>query len=252
MEIRKVLPPLLLLLVALLPGATREEVLARLRSLREATDYTASGRLVHVAPGGERTSYPIAFRAHAFPDGLRIFCEVTGPPAARVRMLLFIPPRGTATIRTGHPGDRTSKELPADQWGDNVLATDFTYEDLLENYTLWRGQAILREERYGERNCVVLRSEPGPGDETRYASVTAWIDQQIYHPVKLEKIVKSSGEVKEFIYYGLRQVRGVWSASQIKCKSAAKSGSSLLIINRGAEKPHLEHPAFDPSLLIKP
>ena len=58
--------------------------------------------------------------------------------------------------------------------------------------------------------------------------------------------------MKEFIYYGLRQVRGVWSASQIECKVAGKPGSSLLIINRGAEKPHLDRTAFDPALLTKP
>jgi hypothetical protein len=243
---------LLLLPVTLLPGATREEVLARLRALRDATDYTASARLVRVSPSGQRKSYSIAFRAHAFPDGLRIFCEVTAPPPARVRLLLFIPPQGPPTIRTGHPGERTSKELPAEKWGDSLLATDFTYEDLLENYSLWRRQTVLREERYGARTCVVLRSEPGPGDDTHYASVTAWLDRQIYHPVKVEKVVKTSGEVKEFIYYGLRQVRGVWSASQIECKVAGIPGSSLLIINRGAEKPHLGRPAFDPALLTQP
>jgi len=247
----KTLLALLLLPVALLPGATREEVLARVQALREATDYTASGRLVRVSPSGERKSYTIAFRAHAFPDGLRIFCEVTAPPPARVRMLLVIPSHAPATIRTGHPGDRMFKEMPVEKWGESLLATDFTYEDLLENYTLWRRQTVLREERYGERTCVVLRSEPGPGDETHYTSVTTWLDQQIYHPVKVEKVVKTSGEVKEFIYYGLRQVRGVWSASQIECKVAGKPGSSLLIINRGAEKPHLDRPAFDPALLTK-
>jgi hypothetical protein len=33
---------------------------------------------------------------------------------------------------------------------------------------------------------------------------------------------------------------------------AGKPGSSLLIINRGAEKPHLDRPVFDPVLLTKP
>lgn len=241
-----------LLPATLLPGATREEVLARVRALRDATDYTASGRLVRVSPSGDRKSYQIAFRAHAFPDGLRIFCEVTAPPPARVRLLLFIPPQGPATIRTGHPGDPASKELPAEKWDKGVLDSDFTYEDLLENYGLWRRQTLLPETHYGERTCVVLRSEPGPGDETHYASVTAWLDRQIYYPVKVEKIVKISGEVKEFIYYGLRQVRGVWSASQIECKVSGKAGSSLLIISRGAENPHLDRLAFDPALLTKP
>ena len=45
MSLIKTFLALLLLPVTLLPGATREEVLARVRALRDATDYTASGRL---------------------------------------------------------------------------------------------------------------------------------------------------------------------------------------------------------------
>jgi len=252
MTLRKRLLALLLLPAAILPAATREEVLARARSLRNATDYTASGSLVRVSASGERKNYPIAFRAHAFPDGLRIFCEVTAPPPARVRLLLFSPSQGPATIRTGHAGDRAPKELATERWGESLLGTDFTYEDLLESQLLWRRQTLLPEERYGARSCLVLRSEPGPGDQTQYASVTTWLDREIYHPVKMEKVVKSSGDARVFIYYGLRQVRSVWSASQIECKIASKPGSSFLIINRGSEIPHLDRAAFDPALLTRP
>lgn len=117
---------------------------------------------------------------------------------------------------------------------------------------LWQRQTLLPETQYGARSCLVLRSEPEPGDRSQYASVTSWLDREVYHAVKVEKVVKSSGEVRVFIYYGLRQVKGVWSASQIECKVAGKPGSSLLIINRGAEKPHLNRAAFNPALLTKP
>ncbi|MGD0778971.1 MAG: outer membrane lipoprotein-sorting protein, partial [Candidatus Solibacter sp.] len=248
----KRLAALLLLSVAFLPAATREEVVARLLSLRNATDYTASGRLVRVAASGERTSISIAFRAHAFADGLRIFCDVTAPPPTRARILLFVPLQGPTNIRIGHPGDPSPKELPRERWGESLLGTDFTYEDLLENYVLWRRQTLLPEAQYGARTCFVLRSEPGPGDHSQYTSVTSWLDREIYHAVKVEKVVKNSGEVRTFIYYGLRQVKGVWSASQIECKVAGKPGSSLLIINRGAERPHLDRAVFNPALLTKP
>jgi hypothetical protein len=248
----KRLVALLLLSVAILPAATREEVVARLLALRSATDYTASGRLVRVSASGDRKNTSIAFRAHAFPDGLRIMCEVTAPPPARARILLFVPSQGPANIRIGHPGDASPKELPRERWGESLLGTDFTYEDLLENYVLWRRQTLLPEAQYGARTCFVLRSEPGPGDHSQYASVTSWLDREIYHAVKVEKVVKNSGEVRDFIYFGLREVKGVWSASQIECKVAGKPGSSLLIINRGAERPHLDRAAFDPALLTKP
>jgi hypothetical protein len=36
-------------------------------------------------------------------------------------MLLFIPPHGPAKIRTGHPRDPASKELPAEKWDEGLL-----------------------------------------------------------------------------------------------------------------------------------
>ena len=110
-------------------------------------------------------------------------------------MLLFIPPHGPATIRRGHRGRLgTSKEPAYGELGRGRPGTDFTYEDLLENYTLWQRQTVLREERYGERTCVVLRSEPGPGDKSHYSSVTSWLDREIYYPVKVEKVVRRPRE----------------------------------------------------------
>ena len=84
------------------------------------------------------------------------------------------------------------------------------------------------------------------------SSVTSWLDHDVYSTVMVEKVVKSSGELKHFIYYGLREVRGVWSASQIECKIEGKPGSSLLIINRGSAAPHHTRAAFDPALLTRP
>ena len=247
-------PPRILAALFLLPAAvpraaTLDEVLTRLRTARNTADFTASARLVDVAGSGERQSHAITVKAHAFPDGLRIFCDVANP---RVRLLLIAPSAGPVVIRTGHPGDAAPKELPPERWGEGLLGTNFAYEDLIENQSTWRRQTLLPDATYGARTCVVLRSEPGPADQTRYASVTSWLDHDVYSTVMVEKVVKSSGELKRFIYYGLREVKGVWSASQIECKIEGKPGSSLLIINRGSAAPHHTRAAFDPALLTRP
>jgi len=247
-------PPRILAVLLLLPAAvpraaTLDEVLTRLRAARNTADFTASARLVDITASGERQSHAITVKAHAFPDGLRIFCEVANP---RVRLLLVAPSKGPVVIRTGHPGDPAPKELPFERWDEGILGTNFAYEDLLENQSTWRRQTLLPDAAYGARTCVVLRSEPGPADQTRYASVTSWLDHEVYSTIKVEKVVKSSGELKHFIYYGLREVRGVWSASQIECKIEGKPGSSLLIINRGSAAAHHTRAAFDPALLTKP
>jgi len=122
----------------------------------------------------------------------------------------------------------------------------------MESQFLWRNQSLVEETTYGARAVFVVKSQPGPADRTHYSAVTSWLDREIYYPVKVEKVVKGSGMVKEFIFYGLRESKGIWSASQIEAKTKGKPGSTLLIISRGSAKAHTDESAFDPALLIKP
>ena len=233
-------------------AAALPALLTRVRAIRDATDFRASGRLVSVPAPGQRKSYQLSLRARSFAGVLKIFCAITDPAPARVRLLLESHPSGASAIRLGHAGDPAPRELPFERWADSILATDFAYEDLMESQFLWRNQSLVEETTYGARHCSVLRSTPGPADRTHYSAVTTWLDQATGYPVKVEKTVRLSGIVKEFIYYGLRQSKGVWSASQIECRIKGQPGSSLLIISRGSEKASLAAREFDPALLIRP
>jgi hypothetical protein len=227
------------------------DILAHVRAQRDAADFRATGRLVRVLAEGERKSFNISIKAHAFADAIKILCEVTDPPAARVRLLIESAPAGKGRILEGHPGDAAPKALPTTRWGDGLLDSDFSFEDLMENQLLWRRQTLVEEAPCGARTCYVVRSEPAPEDNSSYSRVTTWLAQDIYFPVKVEKIVKASGAVKEFTYFDLRQSKGIWSATQIEAKLQSKPGSTLLIVNRGAEKANLTEAAFDPALLIR-
>ena len=104
---------------------------------------------------------------------------------------------------------------------------------------------------FGARPSVVLKSFPGPQDKTHYSTVTSWLDREILYPLKEVKVAKVTGTVREFVFYGLRQSKGVWSASQIECKTVGKPGSSLLIITRGSAVANSADSSFDPTRLIK-
>jgi len=231
---------------------TIRELRARLEAIRAATDFRASGRLVRVAASGERRSYQLSLRARCFGGTVKIFCEVADPAAARVRLLLESPAAGPASIRKGHAGDRRPVTVPFESWGEAVLETAFTYEDLLENHFQWRQQALAGETRYGARTCYLVKSVPDGDDQSHYAAVTSWLDRENLHPVRVEKTLRSSGTIKEFLYYGLRQSKGIWSASQVEVKTPGKPGSSLLIIARGTEKARVSAGEFEAALLTKP
>jgi hypothetical protein len=232
------------------PTATAAGTVAEARRQIEAIDYQVSGRLDQNS-GGARKSSNFTMKAKWFPDGLHLFSEITSPADARNRILVVVTPAGRESIQMARPGDKAAKTIPVEEFGDPLLGSNFSIEDLVDAQFFWQKQTLLPDAKYGARDCLVLKSESGPGDRTHYASVTSWIDKKIHAVVHVEKVQKS-GPPKEFLYYGLRQVSGVWSASQIEAKVQGSTNSSLLILERGSAKANLARKDFDPALLIKP
>jgi hypothetical protein len=222
-----------------------ETVLAGSRQRIEKLDYRATGRLTRVEADGKRTSYKFVGKARWFPDGLRLLVEITGPGSEKTTLLLHMTVSGHVTIEAMLPGQKAASVLPFEHWNDPLVGTDFSYEDMVENQFFWKNQQLLPPEKYGARDCFVLKSKSGSEDLTNYDSVTSWIDRSILFPVHVVKTLRGTGQQKEFIYYGLRQVGGAWSASQVEAKLQGKPGSSMLAIEGGSGKANLGRKDFD-------
>src|ERR1700746_1541711 len=222
-----------------------ESVLSGSRQRIEKLDYRATGRLTRVEGNGKRTSYNFVAKAHWFPDGLRLLCEISGPGSEKTSLLLHMNVSGHVTIAAVLPGEKAARVLPFEHWNDALVGTDFSYEDMVESQFFWKNQELLAPEKYGARDCFVLKSTPGSQNRTYFDSVTSWIDRRILFPVHVVKTLHETGQQKEFIYYGLRQVGGVWSATQVEAKLQGKPGSSILVIERGSGKANLGSKDFD-------
>ena len=222
-----------------------ETVLTGSRQRIEKLDYRLTGRLTRVGDDGKRTSYKFAAKAHWFPDGLRLLCEISGPGSEKTSLLLHMSMTGHVTIEAVLPGEKAASVLPFEHWNDPLVGTDFSYEDMVESQFFWKNQELLAPEKYGARDCFVLKSKSGSQDRTYYDSVTSWIDRGILFPVHVVKTLRGTGQQKEFIYYGLRQVGGVWSATQVEAKLQGKPGSSILVIEGGSAKANLGRKDFD-------
>jgi hypothetical protein len=222
-----------------------ETVLKGSRQRIETMDYRVSGRLARVEGNGKRTSYKFVGKAHWFPDGLRLLCEISGPGSEKTILLLHMTVSGHVTIQAVLPGQKAASVLPFERWNDPLVGTDFSIEDMVESQFFWKNQELLPSVKYGARDCFVLKSRPGSQDRTYYDSVTSWIDRSILFPVHVVKTLRGTGQQKEFIYYGLRQVGGVWSASQVEAKVQGKPGSSILAIEFGSGRANLGPKDFD-------
>src|SRR6202140_1105529 len=220
-------------------------VLAGSRQRIEKLDYRVTGRLTRVEGSGKRTSYKFVAKAHWFPDGLRLLCEISGPGSEKTSLLLHMSVSGHVTIEAVLPGEKAASVVPFERWNEPLVGTDFSYEDMVESQFFWKNQKLLAPEKYGTRDCFVLKSMSGAQDRSYYDSVTSWIDRNILYPVHVVKTLRGTGQQKEFIYYGLRQVSGVWSASQVEAKLQGQPGSSILAIEAGSAKANLGRKDFD-------
>ena len=222
-----------------------ETVLTSSRQRIEKLDYRVTGRLTRMEGNGKRTNYKFVGKAHWFPDGLRLLCEISGPGSEKTSVLLHMSVSGHVTIEAALPGEKAASVLPFERWNDPLVGTDFSYEDMVESQFFWKNQELLAPEKYGARDCFVLKSKSGSQDRTNYDSVTSWIDRGILFPVHVVKTLRGTGQQKEFIYYGLRQVGGAWSATQVEAKLQGKPGSSILVIEGGSGKANLGRKDFD-------
>jgi len=222
-----------------------ETVLTGSRQRIQKLDYRLTGRLTRVEGNGKRTSYKFVGKAHWFPDGLRLLCEISGPGSEKTILLLHLSVSGHLTIEALLPGQKAASVLPFERWNDPLVGTDFSYEDMVESQFFWKNQELLAPEKYGARDCFVLKSKSGSQDRTYYESVTSWIDRGILYPVHVVKTLRGTGQQKEFIYYGLRQAGGAWSATQVEAKLQGKPGSSILVIETGSGKANLGRKDFD-------
>jgi hypothetical protein len=222
-----------------------ETVLNGSRQRIETMDYRVNGRITRVDGNGKRTNYKFVGKAHWFPDGLRLLSEISGPAEAKTTLLLHMGVNGHVTMEAMLPGEKAARVLPFEHWNDSLVGTDFSYEDMVENQFFWKNQVLLPSEKFGARDCFVLKSTSGAQDKTNYGSMTSWIDRTILYPVHVVKTLRGSGQQKEFTYFGLRKNGGVWSATQVEVKMQGKPGSSTMVIAGGTGKANLGRKDFD-------
>jgi hypothetical protein len=227
------------------PAGSLKSILANARARVGQSDVRATGRLVEVAANGTRTNNTLALASHSFPDGLHTMITVTTPDHTRVRYLLTQDETGHASIEALRKGNRAPVKLAPDHWGEGVAGTRFYPEDFANGQFFWAKQTVLPPAKYGMRDCFILKSEPGPGEPTHYASVTSWLDQKSGAPVYVEAVPKNGSPTKQFVFYDLEQIGGLWLSRQVEAKLAGKPGSTILLIDRGSPHAHLTRKDFN-------
>jgi hypothetical protein len=227
------------------PSGSLKTILAAARGRVEKSDVRATGRLVAIAANGARTNNNLALASHSFPDGLRTIVTITTPDHKTVRYLLLQDATGHTTIEALRTGDAAPVKLSPEHWGEGVAGTSFYPEDFADGQFFWSKQTVLPPQKYGARDCFLLKSEPGPGQPSVYSSVTTWIDQKTGAPVYVEAVPKNGEPTKQFVFYGIEQIGGAWLSRQIEAKVQGKPGSSMMLLEHGSPHAHLQRKDFN-------
>lgn len=246
---------LILLALSLLPaGLAAEsisEILGKIQLLRSKADFKTNGRLVRVDGAGQRITYHLGLKGKCFGLTMKVLCEVTAPVSSSQRLLIESSLKGSNGMRFLRTLNGKSEVLSSDHGGDAFLGSHLCYEDLAETHLSWQKQTLVGIEKYGGRNCYIIRSEPGSGESLLYRSVTSWIDRDLFVPVYVEKIIQGSGSTKEFLYSGIRESHGFWAARQIEIRIKGEAPATLLIMTQGTGKANLSDREFDPKSWMK-
>ncbi|MCF7786903.1 MAG: outer membrane lipoprotein-sorting protein [Prosthecobacter sp.] len=88
----------------------------------------------------------------------------------------------------------TVRTLDSSQMKESLLGSDLTYDDVVENFFLWKQQAIIGTEIVNRVSCDILESKPGSGQHSSYASVRTWVDRRRDVPLRVEKY-SASGQL---------------------------------------------------------
>lgn len=233
-------------LAALPARAASSAALEMAKQRVESADFRATGHFVTVDAGGKRTSYPMTLKGRWLEGALHLLCVISGPAEAQKHVWMVVRPDGQNSVKVAKAGEKLPRTVAAPEWGDAVVGV-LSYDDLMESQYFWANQAVTEHEKYGARECDLVKSTPGPADKTSYSQVKTWLDAKIGFPVHAEKTEKRGGAIKDFTYYGLRQTEGVWSAGQIEAKLRGEQGETLLVIERGSPHAHVGPEEFNPA-----
>jgi len=115
---------------------------------------------------------------------------------------------------------------------------------MVESQFFWKNQKLLAPEKYGARDCFVLKSMSGSQDQTHYDSITSWIDSGIFYPVHVVKMLRGRNSRRNSFTMdcGRSAALGLRAKWRQRCRQARLLDAGN---RRGSGKAHLGRKDFD-------
>ncbi|MBI2414012.1 MAG: outer membrane lipoprotein-sorting protein [Deltaproteobacteria bacterium] len=99
------------------------------------------------------------------------------------------------------------RRIAAQDRRSSFVGSDFTYEDISGRDIADDTHTIVKEEKLGEADCLVVKSTPKAGD-TDYMHKLSWIDKKTFLPLKEEYYDKRGALYKVFTADEVKEIKG--------------------------------------------
>ena len=223
--------------LAALPAAepTANELLARVYAHQGTKGFNMRGRVEVKSKDAAKPSV-IQIRALGKSDGnsSRMLYQALWPDAIKGQaVVLDRPTHQTVDGFFFKPPDTTVPITPA-QYGEAILGTDMTVEDLADEYLWWPNAAFAGDDKVGKDPCRAIESRPPAGAQTAYAMIRSCVSTSKLLTLRVEKLRADGKIAKRFtVKRSIRSSDFVVTARTLEIENVERGSVTTIDITSG-------------------
>ncbi len=130
------------------------------------------------------------------------------------------------------PALKRVRRIAASEEDSSFMGTDFTYGDMQSREVEEDSHTLLREERFGGRDCYVVESVPKDMDDSQYSKRVQWVAKDIWVPVKGEFYDKDGNHLKTMEVKKLEKVQGYWTTMLTRMENVQSGHATEIAVDK--------------------
>lgn len=177
-------------------AVSAEQLAAKLGSAAQDGDSSARVRVKIYRPGSEPEIYQVRIVSRRQGNASRVRYTVLWPNERKGEAFVLEQAGAAAAQGSIRASGGARSGLARSAALEPILGSDLAYQDAIENFFLWKNQALAGSDQAGGADCVILESKPAEQDSTPYGKVRSWIDPRKMVVMKVEKFDRAGRLVR--------------------------------------------------------
>jgi hypothetical protein len=130
------------------------------------------------------------------------------------------------------PALKRVRRIASSEGDKSFMGSDATYDDMETRDVERDYHELLREERFADWDCYVVKAWAKDPADSQYAYRVTWFDKASFVPVKVEMYDKQEELLKILTVEELERVQGYWTPMQTLMENVQTGHSTRLIIKQ--------------------